>query len=400
MKESDISKVMQSYIENNEMAGGALIVRKAGDIVYQNKWGYADIKNKKPIEYDSIYRMCSMTKCVTGVAIMQLIERGMLGLDDKVSKYIPEFANMKVISDARYIKLNEQDFIQKVKTLSLEDDINTVDANRELTIRDLLSHSSGLEQGIYGYSSMMNMKKMDKTLQERALRYSNYILDFQPGTGTGYSGIASFDILGYIITVVTGMSITEYMTKELFIPMEMNDMTFFLNEEQKKRLVKLYKREQDEFIDVSDTKEDIWSILYMDGPDFEAACGGIFGTITDYEHMADMLCNEGTYKGKQILKPETVCLMHSEAPAMHLEPEPGFVWGLGVKIRQNPDLSDCFAHRGTYGWSGAFGTHFFICPDEKLEAVFVMNRSDIGGASSYISKKVEELVFGIYGENK
>ena len=189
-------------------------------------------------------------------------------------------------------------------------------------------------------------------------------------------------------------SFEEYLRKEVFAPLEMKDTTFFPNKEQEKRLVRLVKRKGNKLVDVTDTKEDTQEFLRHGAYRYEAGCGGLYGTITDYEHMARMLCSNGMYQGKQFLKPETVCLMHTEAQKQHLEPEPGFTWGLSVKIRQNPELSGSYAHKGTYGWSGAFGTHFFVCPDEKLEAVFMTNRSDLGGSGSYISEKVEELVFG------
>ncbi len=98
------------------------------------------------------------------------------------------------------------------------------------------------------------------------------------------------------------------------------------------------------------------------------------------------------------MKPETVELIHTEAQQHHLEPEPGFVWGLGVKIRQNPSLGKSFATAGTYGWSGAYGTHFIVSPKDRLSAVFMTNRSDIGGSGSYVSRKIEELVFSIYSK--
>ena len=121
-------------------------------------------------------------------------------------------------------------------------------------------------------------------------------------------------------------------------------------------------------------------------------------TITDYDRFGHMLLNGGELDGVRILKPETVELMHTEAAETHLEPEPGFVWGLGMKIRQDPSKSDCKATAGTYGWSGAFGTHFFISPADNLECVFMTNRSDLNGSGSYISAKVEEMVFNIWGK--
>ncbi len=399
MTEQDISKVMEAYVVNQEISGGALIVRKNDQIVYKNKWGYQDLGNRAEVEYNTIYRMMSMTKCITAVAVMKLMEEGKLELDDKVSKYIPEFAKLQVVSDPRYVykegKLKHM--FWKLLTFHM-DKVKTVPANREITIRDLLSHASGLEQGLAGFLALLKMKNGDKTLEERVKRFSTYALDFQPGTMASYSPTASFDILGYIVGKISNMSLENYMKKEIFEPLDMKDTTFFLNEEQKKRLARVYKRKEGKLIDVTGTKEDMYGILHQGETHFEAGCAGLFSTVTDYEHFVQMLCNEGNYNGKQLLKPETVQLMHTEAQEQHLEPDPGCTWGLSVKIRQDPKRGGSFASKGTYGWSGAFGTHFFVSPEEKLEAVFVTNRSDIGGSGSYVSTKVEELVFGIFGD--
>ena len=378
MTKQDIAVCMQEYVDHQEMSGGALMVRKNGELVYQNKWGMACIDSKEEISYDSIYRMMSMTKCVTAVAILQLIESGKLGLDDSLSKYVPEFKNMQVASDERYVidMDHPKKILLQVPLFKMEK-VKTVPADREITIRDLLSHSSGLEQGAVGLIAMMKMKIEDQILEDRVMRYSRYALDFQPGTGTSYSPLAGFDILGYVIERVSGMRFEEYL--------------------QKKCLVHVYKREKETLKDVTGTKDDMFGMLHQDKMRFEEGSGGLFSTIVDYEHLVEMLCNHGSFHGKQILKPETVKLMHTEAAEQHLEPDPGTVWGLGVKIRQNPNAAKSFATEGTYGWSGAFGTHFFVSPKDHLEAVFMTNRTDLGGSGSYISAKVEELVFDIWG---
>ncbi len=397
MINQDISECIVKYIENQELSGAALMIRKNGELVYQNKWGYQSLEHKIPVEYNSIYRMMSMTKCVTGVAILKLMEQGKIRLDDAVSKYVPEFAKLSVSKDIRYIfdKKKMKRLPWYLLTFKM-DKVKTEAANREITIRDLLSHASGLEQGLVGFLALLKMKNEDKTLKERVMRYSKYVLDFQPGTGTGYSPAAGFDILGYIIEIVTGMRYEEYLQKEICMPLEMKDTTFFLNKEQKSRLVEVYKQKKGKLLNVTGTKADMGKILHQDVMRFEQGCGGLFSTIIDYEHFAEMLCSHGNYRGLQFLKPETVELMHTEAQEQHLVPEPGFVWGLSVKIRENPEIGGSFATKETYGWSGAFGTHFFVSPIDNLEAVFVTNRSDLEGSGSYVSKKVEELVFGIY----
>ena len=147
MEVQDISKVMNAYISNQEMLGGALIVRKNDEIIYQNKWGFQNLEHSRSIEYDTMYRLMSMSKCVTGVAVMKLIEEGKIRLDDKVSKYIPEFAGLPVCCDPRYISQNlkKRKMVWNLLTFRM-DKVKTEPAKREITIRDLLSHASGLEQ--------------------------------------------------------------------------------------------------------------------------------------------------------------------------------------------------------------------------------------------------------------
>ena len=401
MNENDISRVMQNYIDNQEMSGGALLVRRGDRILYQNKWGYSNLEKKEEISYDSIYRMMSMTKCITAVAVMICVERNLIELDAPLSRYIPEFSNMQVLDDERYVFSPEK--MKKLPFMLITFRMNKVKskkAGREITIRDLLSHSAGIQQGIPGLLAMIKEKKQYDTLRDFILHYTDHVLDFEPGCGTGYSPIAGFDILGYVVELVSGKCFEDFVQEEICQPLDMADTTFFLSKEQKKRLVDLYKRKKNTLINVTGTKDDMRGVLHQKEVVFEHGCGGIYSTLQDYAKFGEMLLCGGNYRGRRILSEETVNLMHTEAPKMHLEPDPGLVWGLGMKIRQNPKKAGSPATEGTYGWSGAFGTHFFISPQDKLEVVFMTNRSDIGGSGSYISSKIEELVFGIWGGNQ
>lgn len=403
MTAQDFNEKMDSYVANEEISGAAFIVRQKGKIDFKGKWGYSDISAKTPIEYDSIYRMMSMTKPITAVCVMQLIESGKIGLEDPVCKYIPEFKDRRVAADKRYALTEYTAEAMGKLMLKLPffkmDKVETVPAGRDFTIRDLLSHSSGLEQGVVGMLAMLKMDDNDTTLRDRVIRYTDYPLDFEPGTGTGYSPLAGFDILGYIISLVSGESFEAYLQEHICKPLEMENTTFFPSDVQKDKLVHVYKKGKEKLVDVTGTKEDMRGTTHQKGifPLYEEGSGGLFSTLTDYEHFARMLCDNGTYDGKQILKPETVALMHKEGSVNHLEPEPGCVWGLGMKIRENPKAGNLPVSAGTYGWSGAFGTHFFVSPADHLEAVFMTNRSDLGGSGSYISSEVEKLVFGIWG---
>ena len=394
-----IDSLIRGYVENAEISGGAMIVRKDGQIVYKNKWGRADLSTQTPIGDNSIFRMMSMTKPVTAVGILKLMEKGLLCLDDPISKFLPQFSNMQVSCDKRYAYkpgMNMALLLLKLPFFRMEK-VKTEPADREITIRDLLSHSSGLEQGIVGFMAMAKDKAKVKSLPEQMEKFSHWALGFQPGMDTGYSPRAGFDVLTRIIEIVSGMDAASYFQKEIFEPLEMTDSFFWPDEVQSTHIVKAYKRKKNKLVDVTGTKDDMYGILACE-EGYIAGCGGLFSTLSDYDHFVQMLSSGGSYNGIQILKPETVQLMHTEAPKKHMEPDPGQVWGLGVKIRQDPAKGKLPVTAGTYGWSGAFGTHFFISPVDNLSCVWMTNRTDIGGSGSYISAKIEKLVFEEYKE--
>ncbi len=409
MTMEQIEKTIEGYLENNEIAGGALLVRKESTLVYQNKWGYADLSSKTPIEYNSIYRMMSMTKPITAVALMQQTEKNRVDLDDPISRYLPGFQKMQVLNEKlpkaviRAFDPDQKEKSSKIGLVSLiplvisikSGHYKTVPATRDITIRDLLTHSSGLEQGLYGYIQLFLNAQQRESLISVAEAYSHYPLDFQPGTATGYSPLAGFDLLGRIVEIVSDTSFDEYVQKQVFLPLGMTDTTFQLKREQQTRLVHVYKREKGLLKDVTGTKDDIDGMLHR-GKDYIAASGGLYSTVGDYERFTRMLMCEGVLDGEQILMPETVHKMRSEGSLAHLEPEPGYVWGLGMKIRQDPVRGESPCTKGTFGWSGAFGTHFFISPEDRLDAVWVTNRTDLGGSGSYISREIERLVFDCF----
>lgn len=189
---------------------------------------------------------------------------------------------------------------------------------------------------------------------------------------------------------LTGKSPAEAYRELVFAPLDMKSATFRLSGEQRKYLARTYTRKNGKLTDITGTGKDLEGIIRIQkDSDYVAGSGGLYCTVKDYEKLGKMLCREGD----GYLKPETVHLMHTEAQKKHMEPEPGQVWGLGVRIRRQ----DPFCTPGTYGWSGALGTHFLVSPTDRLEAVFATHRKDLGGSGSYISRKVEELVFGIWG---
>ncbi|MFR4172240.1 MAG: serine hydrolase domain-containing protein [Lachnospiraceae bacterium] len=389
-----IDQIMQEYLKNEEMLGGALIVRKDDEIAYKNTWGYADYERTKITDEENIYRMCSMTKPVIAVGIMMLQEQGKLNIQDPVKKFLPCFSDLKVLKQEDYeatLKMPESKLEDTLKKLK-ENKLILEDLERNITICDLLSHSSGIGQGPLGMFQMKGLKQ-NGTLEDWVNELSTVVLDFQPGKGTGYSPIAGFDILGRIIEIVSKDSLESFCQKKIFNILEMQDTGFHISDKNREKLVTLCRRENGKLIKVSDG-EGLNGVI--ERPGYVSGSAGLFSTIKDYEHFTRMLCNYGIFCGKKILKKETVELLGKVVPGIAAENIPGLEWGLGVIIRTNPKLLGNCVTSGTYGWSGAYGTHFFISPKDNLECVFVTNRDDLNGAESYISRKVEELVFGIY----
>ena len=393
MNENVIDKTMESYVKNDEMLGGALIVRKKDQVVYKNTWGYSDFEKTKKTKFDNVYRMCSMTKPVIAVGIMMLEEQGKLSVDDPVRKYIPAYSDMKVVKKEAYTKCQEALLKQSQDALELEA------VKREITICDLMSHSCGIGQGMIGMLLMNEASGINGTLEERVNAIAAAPLDFNPGEGTGYSPLAAFDILSRIIEIITGLSVEEFCQKEIFDPLDMKNTGFRMNENIRGKLVTLCERKDEKLVKVTD-KEGLAECTAREG--YVSGSAGLFSSAEDYEKFAKMLVNDGKYCGKQMLKEETVKRMQVIVP---VEAEPitgleGMKWALGVIVRTNPEICGKYITKGTYGWSGSFGTHFFVSPEDELECVFVTNRSDLNGAFSYISKKVEELVFQTFTEKK
>ena len=397
MDTQEIQRTIDAYIQNQELAGGALLVRRDEEVLYENTFGYSNIAARQTIARDSLYRLMSMTKPITAVAVMQLAEQGKIELDAPLNRYLHGFTAMRVVDDKRYAYhegMNALSLLPGLLTFRLKAP-RTVPAERDITIRDLLCHASGLEQGIYGLISMKLDKSKRESLAALEQKYSTMPLDFQPGKGGGYSPLAGFDLLARVVEVVSGLPFDAYLQQNLFDPLGMQDTAFRPDNAQSARLVHVYKREKNRLRDVTDTAEDMDSLLKR-GENYTAGCGGLFSTLHDYDRFAHMLLNSGAVDGVRVLQPETVRLMGQQGSPDYPDPDPGCAWGLGMKIRKDPQKAKSACTAGTFGWSGAFGTHFFVSPKDHLSAVWMMNRSDIDGAGSYISKKIEELVFGCF----
>lgn len=409
----DLNQIMQNFADTCAMPGGALIVNKGGEEVFRGKWGFGNPALGIPEDYNTICRLASMSKLVTATAVMQLVEQGKIGLDDNLSKYIPGFENPVVFplyihatgwyqpSEEFPEGMSQPELIQKAMS------IPPVPANRQVTIRDLLSHASGMGMGGLGDGYVYSTQTTQDVLADRVERWKNLPLDFQPGTDTGYSGVVAFDTLGRVIEVVSGLSLAEYFKKNIFEPLGIKDM-FFVPEtdEQRSRMVDRYFADNGKLytgtdIAMAPINELMEVAVNAENAGYYSGAAGLWGSVEEYNKIAMMYANEGELNGVRLLKPETVKLMHTQAQEKHMEPvsvgQLGCVWGLGFIIFEQAEKMKAFAKPGTFGWSGAFGTYVLIEPESKLTMTFVTSITNAGGNLCPISNKVEELVFDIWG---
>jgi CubicO group peptidase (beta-lactamase class C family) len=244
--------------------------------------GLMDLASKRPMAKNSIFRIMSMTKPVTSVAVMMMEERGKLRVTDRVSKYIPEFKHLKVSVTP-----------QAARGGSPAADGPTVPANREITIADLLTHTSGM------VGSGPQDRRFDDTLATLVPRYADFPLRFQPGTDWEYSGIAGPDVLARIVEIVSGENYEQFLRTRIFEPLKMTQTSHFPTDAQRPRVVTLYTKTAAGFIPTEDPDR-------FSGKTYFSGSAGLVSTAEDYLQLAQMLCNLGELNGKRLLKPETV----------------------------------------------------------------------------------------------
>lgn len=353
-------------IDNRNLACAATLVATGGKVIQYGRYGCSDIENNIPLKPNAIFRLASMTKPVVAAAIMQLWDRGLINPDDKIKNFIPSFSDMKIgkmengrIATAGY-------------------------AQNDIRVVDLLTHSSGLGSGAVGdYELSRTVPQPGEKLGDAVPRYGTVHLDFEPRSALAYSGLMAFDTLAYIVELLSGMSFPDYLDKHMFGPLGIRDITFRPDEEQKSRIVKLYEATEDglKFIDLKDRIFAALPSCYASGG------GGLLGSIEDYYIFADMLRGHGRRGGVRVLSESAVTLMRSpHQPFLRPSAEYAEVWGLGMRIinTDNQVLT-----KGSFGWSGAYGTHFWIDPQRDIVAVYCSNMTTAGGSGALTAREFE-----------
>jgi len=366
-----VSELVQRHIDAGSFAGAVTLVARNGRIVYHEAQGLMDVEAKKPMDKDAVFRIMSMTKPVIGVATMMLIEEGKVRLQDPISKFIPEWANMTVaISQPSAGAAGPAGGAGSGgATAPAQPRYYTVPAERPVTVRDLLTHTGGLVSGTNsGFAARAVAAKPNETLADYIPRLGGVPLEFQPGTRWAYSAAAGFDVLSRVVEITSGTTIDKFVKQRIFDPLGMKDTTYILPNGNP-RLAKLYTRTPDGLRPATDPG-------FMNGVYFSGG-GGLVSTAADYAQFALMLANGGEWNGARLISPRAVDLMGSVFAPDTLPGRPsGESFGLSMRVVNDPAARNSFLTEGSFGWSGAFGTHFWVDRKENLIAIAMTQTSN------------------------
>jgi CubicO group peptidase (beta-lactamase class C family) len=364
-----VAELVQRHITTGSFSGAVTLVARNGRIAYHEAQGVMDLETKRPMVKDGIFRIMSMTKPVIGVATLMMVEEGKIRLTDPVSKFIPEWKNMTVGVPLPAGQGGSAAPGGRAGGPDAEPRYYTVPIERDLTIRDLLTHVNGLVTGPISRSANRAVgAKPNETLAEYIPRLGGVPLDFQPGTRWAYSATAAWDTLSRVIEIVSGTTIDRFVKQRIFDPLEMKDTTY-IEPTGNPRLVKLYSRTPEGLKPASNP-------AFMNGVYFSGG-GGLLSTATDYAQFALMLVNGGELNGVRLLSPRAVDLMGSIFVPDTLPGRPrGESFGLSVRVVTDPAARNTFLSEGSFGWSGAFGTHFWVDRKEKLIAIALTQTSN------------------------
>ena len=349
--------LQRNYLDSNRYVGTLMGIYRRGELGYVSSMGLMDREAKRPMSRDTIFRIYSMTKPITSVALMTLYEKGLFQLDDPVSEYIPSFRDFDVYQEG---------VIGNFKTSGLE---------REMTVRDLLTHQSGLTYGFmertnvdYAYRELGIEKESQESLQEFVELLTTIPLEFSPGKAWNYS--VSTDVCGYLIEVISGQTLDEFFRREIFEPLDMVDTGFYVSSDKKTRLASCYEYEE---LKQPKLVDDAITGKYLHPPQVLSGGGGLVSTLDDYMSFCKMILNGGDAADHRIISRKTLDLMSSNHLANGGDLRScaygrwsetsytGVGFGLGFSVLLDPGASQVSGSIGELAWGGAASTAFWIC---------------------------------------
>ena len=363
-----INQMIQHRIDVGDMSGAVTIVARKGRVVHLEAQGVMDLESKTAVAKDTMFRVASMTKPITGLAIMMMIEEGKVRLTDPISRYIPEFRGMKV---AMPLPNPGRGGGAPNAGAPAVPPFYTVPAEREITVRDLLTHVSGLASGPMSNVDYRNLnRRPEENLASFIPRLATTALEFQPGSRWSYSAQAGFDTLGRIVEIVSGLPLDQFFRQRIFDPLGMKDIYFFPPDDRWPRVVSVYQRSANG-LQKSQNPNNMSSKVYFMGS------GGLISTAEDYLPFGVLLANGGQLNGQRLLSPKTVEMMRAvHVPDTLPGRQPGEGYGLSVRVVSDHAKRGTLLSTGSYGWSGAYGTHFFVDPVEQVVAVLMVQTSN------------------------
>jgi CubicO group peptidase (beta-lactamase class C family) len=361
---------MQAFVERHEAGGIVTLVAREGKVVDVHASGFLDVESRTPMKTDAIFRIASMTKPITSVAVMMLYEEGKLLLTDPVSKFIPAFKSSVVMGA----------------------DGTTTPARRGITIRDLLSHRSGITYGFLNNGPVGNAYRKDGVLDGLTVMPTNLAdaidklaaapLVSQPGAAWNYS--LSTDVLGRVVEVVSGKSFDLFLRERVFTPLGMTDTSFDVSEAKWPRLATAYAPDGAGGIRPMKDPETFGNAVFSPGASYKAGKryfsggAGLTSTAADYAKFCQMLLNGGTVGTTRLLSPKTIDLMTvnhtADLGTVGGLLGAGTAFGLGFQVTTDIAAAQTMGSNGVYGWSGIYGTVFWIDPKEKLVAIMMVQR--------------------------
>lgn len=357
-----IDNTLNEYVNKGYIPGAVAIIVRNGKIVYEKSFGYSDVENKTPLKNDNIFRIASQSKAITSLAVMMLWEEGKFSLDQPISDFIPEFKNPKVLAT-----FNEKD-----------SSYTTTPAKSEITIRQLITHSSGIDYAGIGSKEMKaiyakagvpsGIGNNDMVLGDKMKILGKLPLKHNPGEQWTYG--LNNDVLGYFVEILSGMSFDEFLRQRIFKPLGMNDTYFYLPKEKHNRLVSLYEGKDGKLVKAAARVYDKVDPNYpnTEGKYFSGGAG-LSSTVEDYAKFLQLFLNKGEYNGVRLLGRKTVELIMTNQLQAPITTRYGL--GFGLETADN-DYQSVYS-LGTFSWGGAFNTHYWADPKEKLIGLIFTN---------------------------
>ncbi|WP_194774531.1 serine hydrolase domain-containing protein [Pararhodonellum marinum] len=383
-----LDAMLEESVASGEIPGAVALIVRNGKVVYHAAKGKADVESGKNMSKDAIFRIASQTKAITSTAVMMLWEEGKFTLDDPISKYIPEFKNPQVLQNFRFADTT----------------YTTVPAKREISIRHLLTHSAGIGYGgidrdermrmIYLKAGIVEAFDTEGMNNERNIRnLAKMPLHQDPGGSFIYS--MSIDVLGYLVEIVSGMSLDSFFQERIFKPLGMGDTYFYLPDHKASRMVALHLPENGAW--VKSTPNIGWDINYAitGAKTHYSGGGGLSGTAMDYAKFLQMYLNGGEYNGIRILSRKTIETMMGYQ-MVELDANEGKYHGLGFAVSTDKTAAiGGLGSAGTFEWGGAFNTQYFADPQEKV--IGILMKQTLGGSES-TDWKFRQMVYSLFDD--